>query len=607
MSDPYRSPLLFRLPALLLLAALSLSCAREQSTGGPALLRTERGFFRLGPHMQYLRDPGRRLDFAGVLDRSREFQIVSGAYPAFGITSDAIWLRFTMTPDAGAIQAWNLELATPVLSEARLYRPNKSGTFDPANPPAVVLRSAMPVRERLYAHHYFVFPLGELDAEETVYLRLVSDAALNVPAFLWTSASFPMWDMLRTFGFGFFYGLMLVMALYNFFLFVSIRDKAYLYYVIYIVSVSLFFAAVSGHALYLLPASRMGWIESLGPPLSLVASSWALQFSRSFLLIRSQMPGASRLIDATLIANILGLAAMLFVGPLAMVALANVLPLLSIGTLFFCAVRLAGRGFRPASYFLLAWAALIAGAVLFVLQNLNVIPAGFTTQYSLFIGAGLEAVLLSLALGYRINVLKEADAQSRRMLVEEQAAALARERAMSESFARFVPEEFLRFLGKSSILQIARGDAIRKDMAVLFLDIRGFTGLSERLGPEETFAFLNEFHGLLEPLIQKHGGFIDKFIGDAIMALFPDPAGGVHAAVAMQEAVRSTSDSRAGRTPRIGVGIHFGDVMLGTVGSPRRLETTVIGDTVNVASRIEGVNKVYGSDIVVSDAVYKFV
>ncbi len=558
-------------------------------------MQTERGFFRLGPHTQYLRDPGGGLELADVLARSGDFQSLSGAYPAFGITPDAIWLRFTVQPEPAAVQAWHLEFANSVLSDLRIYRADRA---------PILLSTRTPILERPYAHHNFVIPLGEIAASETIYIRVRSNAALNLPLFLWTAASFPMWDMLRTFGFGLFFGLMLVMALYNFFLYLSIRDRAYLYYVLYIFAISAFFSAVSGHLVYLLSNDRLHWLEILAPPMSMVAAGFALQFSRSFLLVRSQLPWASRLIDVVLAIHIAAIVLMGFLGPLAVVTLANTLPLLSIGTLLGCAILLARRGFRPAKYFLIAWATLIAGAFLFVAQNLGLIPSGFTTQYSLFIGAGLEAVLLSLALGYRINLLKEADARSRRLLVEEQAAALERERTMSASFARFVPEEFLRFLGKDSIIQIERGDVVRKNMAVLFLDIRGFTTLSENLGPEETFAFLNEFHGLLEPLIERHGGFIDKFIGDAIMALFPEPAGGARAAVAMQQAVASAA-IRAVHRPRIGVGLHSGDVMLGTVGSPRRLETTVIGDTVNVASRIEGVNKAYGSEVVVSDAVYK--
>ena len=581
---------------------VAVGCAPLHPEQGPVRLDAGRAYYRVGPHMSYLLDPGRQFSFEDALARRDSFQPVRGYYPTFGITTDAVWLRFEVEPGEFKQSSWLLELATPLLEEMRLYRRSPDGAYA-----VQTLAARTPIPERFYPHHYFIFPLGEIERSEVMYLRVVSHSTLHVPTFFWNSRAFPMLDMLRTFGYGVFYGLMLVMALYNFFLYISIRDRAYLYYVFYILTVSEFFALISGHAAYLVPGAYLGKLAMFGPPLSLVAASFALLFSRSFLLIRTQQAPASRLIDGILVINSIAIVAMFWLDSRLVVALGNLLPLLSIAVLLGCAIRLAQRGYRPAYYFLLAWSTLILGVVLFVLQNLAVIASGFITQYGLFIGAGLEAVLLSFALGYRINLLQKTEAESRRLLLAEQATALARERGMTDSFARFVPGEFLHFLGKDSVLEISHGDVVRKDMAVLFTDIRGFTGLSERLGPEATFSFLNEFHGLLEPVIKQHGGFIDKFIGDAIMALFPDADRSVRAAIQMQYALRDESSLRTRYDLRIGVGVHFGAVMLGTVGSPGRLETTVIGDTVNVASRIEGVNKSYGTEIVISDAAYKSV
>jgi class 3 adenylate cyclase len=109
----------------------------------------------------------------------------------------------------------------------------------------------------------------------------------------------------------------------------------------------------------------------------------------------------------------------------------------------------------------------------------------------------------------------------------------------------------------------------------------------------------------MEPLIETHGGFIDKYIGDAIMALFPgDPADAVRAAVAMQQALRTFNDEReaAGEEAlHMGIGLHTGRLMLGTVGSEARMETTVIGDTVNLASRLEGLTKHYDARVLISE------
>ena len=93
---------------------------------------------------------------------------------------------------------------------------------------------------------------------------------------------------------------------------------------------------------------------------------------------------------------------------------------------------------------------------------------------------------------------------------------------MNEANARFVPRQFLEYLGKESIADIQLGDQVQKEMAVLFTDIRDFTSISEQMTPKENFNFLNNYLGYMEPVIRNNNGFVDKYIGDSIMALFPD-------------------------------------------------------------------------------------
>ena len=109
-----------------------------------------------------------------------------------------------------------------------------------------------------------------------------------------------------------------------------------------------------------------------------------------------------------------------------------------------------------------------------------------------------------------------------------------------------MPHDFLRFLGKGSIIEVKLGDQVQKEMTVLFSDIRSFTTLSEYMTPEENFKFLNSYLNRIGPEIRSHNGFIDKYIGDAIMALFPErPDDAVRAAVAMREKLREYNDERA--------------------------------------------------------------
>ncbi|MBW2526373.1 MAG: adenylate/guanylate cyclase domain-containing protein [Deltaproteobacteria bacterium] len=170
---------------------------------------------------------------------------------------------------------------------------------------------------------------------------------------------------------------------------------------------------------------------------------------------------------------------------------------------------------------------------------------------------------------------------------------------------RFVPAAFLELLGRKNVVEVERGDSRAQQMSVLFSDIRGFTARSERRTPEQVFSFINRYLERMEPHITEHGGFINQYFGDGIMALFPSPDGALRAARAMQLCVDTLSEDLEQQGEpgiRVGVGVHTGPLMLGTLGGSRRLDTNVIGDAVNLAARIEGMTKKYGCRVLLSEA-----
>ena len=177
------------------------------------------------------------------------------------------------------------------------------------------------------------------------------------------------------------------------------------------------------------------------------------------------------------------------------------------------------------------------------------------------------------------------------------------------AFARFFPSELLFLLNKETILDLRLGDQAQFQMAILFSDIRSFTELSESMTPAENFAFINSYFRRMEPIVKNYQGFVDKFIGDSIMALFPgrvDDA--VHAVVDMHRELVYYNEEResAGEKPLgVGVGIHFGSLMVGTVGGENRMDGTVISDAVNVCSRIESLTRKFGASILVSGEVFQ--
>ena len=196
----------------------------------------------------------------------------------------------------------------------------------------------------------------------------------------------------------------------------------------------------------------------------------------------------------------------------------------------------------------------------------------------------------------------------RRQFTNELQKALAAEEKLTDAYGRFVPHEFLHFLGYESILEVKLGDQVQKEMSVLFSDIRDFTSLSETMTPAENFQFINAYLSRMEPAITDNFGFIDKYIGDAIMALFDGSADdAVKAGIAMLEELYeyNISRDRPDCPPlQIGIGINTGSLMLGTVGGQSRMDSTVISDAVNLASRVETLTKEYGVSMLITQNTF---
>ncbi|MCK5720536.1 MAG: adenylate/guanylate cyclase domain-containing protein [Thiomargarita sp.] len=178
---------------------------------------------------------------------------------------------------------------------------------------------------------------------------------------------------------------------------------------------------------------------------------------------------------------------------------------------------------------------------------------------------------------------------------------------MTYTFEKFVPKQFLNRISNEGLENIELGTAQTEILTILFSDIRSFTELSESMSPQELLNFMNAYLRRMNQPIHNHHGFIDKFIGDAIMALFDHPENsamnGVEAAIGMQATAKSYNQYRAksGYSPiALGIGIHTGEAIIGTIGSEDRMDSTVLGDAVNLASRLESLTKYYQTPIIIS-------
>jgi two-component system sensor histidine kinase ChiS len=225
----------------------------------------------------------------------------------------------------------------------------------------------------------------------------------------------------------------------------------------------------------------------------------------------------------------------------------------------------------------------------------------------LMVWAGPAAASADLLLGLSVfiaSLLELAKPSIEETAIDDYAASVAL------SAKRFIPAEFLAHLQKKEVADLRLGDHVKKDMTIFFSDIRAFTELSESLTPEESFAFINSYLSRVVPVVTEYDGFVDKYMGDGIMALFAAETGAdnaVECAVEMQKKMVIYNGHRAKMNYRplsIGIGIHTGTLMLGVVGVQDRMEGTVISDAVNLSSRLQSIAKAFNIPLVISERTF---
>ena len=205
----------------------------------------------------------------------------------------------------------------------------------------------------------------------------------------------------------------------------------------------------------------------------------------------------------------------------------------------------------------------------------------------------------------QIEINQQVKEQSRQQI----AAAWEVNDYISEKFRLFVPEQYLNRIAPRGVESIQLGNAHEEELTVLFCDIRGFTAIAESQAAMETFEWLNAFFTQMSQAITAHNGFVDKFLGDAILAVFDrvdhHAEDALKAAVTMlenlQEFNRDRQQYSLEQPVAVGIGVHTGIGLIGTVGSDLRMDSTVIGDVVNTAARLEELTKIYGCSILASN------
>ncbi|MCG8311955.1 MAG: ATP-binding protein [Pseudomonadales bacterium] len=370
----------------------------------------------VGEQLRFFIDTSKQLDVNSVKGKPELFQPNTRAVYTGGYADGIHWLTFSLdlSQQVKELEPWLMEIAFPFLRKIDIYVFEKDTLIKHMKSGA-----DYPFAERPYEHAYFVFPF---DFKKTtgldIYIRIDTSSTRMVPIEFWRPAAFNTHSSIQQTWFGMYYGVILALAFYNFFLYLTIKSKAYSIYTIYLVSLCLMQASLNGFA------SQYLWRESLefsfiAPTiLSYLTLSLALFFSRIFLDTQSIVPKLDLVLKAWGIGT--GIYGMIcyWLPPAFSLQLLTWVSTIWLGLIVTAAIICLIHGQRNARFFLLGWGLLLVAVMLKLGTLSGAVPVNIITHNALMFGSALEVILLALALADRINLMQEEKQQLQQEALE---------------------------------------------------------------------------------------------------------------------------------------------------------------------------------------------
>jgi class 3 adenylate cyclase len=606
-----------RLSFLILAVAFFASTASAET-----LALDKRGVYFPDSAIETLVDKGGTLSVADM-----EKPEVSSAFrPAqwIGWTNKAVWYRLTVNNPSDLPKALRLQIFHPWITSVEFYAPTTLGGHNVVRAGSGLPRASWEVDSPLPTFSF----LAPANKGSTVYLRAFSENLFQVPFVLLSEEAFEKSELYGNFFIALFVGAAIAMLVYNFLLYASLRDKAYLWFVLYIASMTLLVLSLKGFAFqYLWPESPV-WGGRFNHLFGSLVQITGVLFTRYFLATEKQNPALDRVLKLYAYAHLVYIP-LVYPWPSALFAPASAFteasPLIFDFLLLYTGLASLNRGNRAARFFVISSAFTIFGMAVFILGVLGVFPYGYFADNAMEGGFFLEIVVLSLALADRMKIMREekekAESETRAVLqksneeleerVKERTLEIAeaniklldlsntlkiRNEFIKKTFGRYMSNEVVEKLLESPDGLKLGGDSLM--VTVVMADLRGFSAISEELSPENVVEMLNMYLGEMTDVVNKHSGTaIIEIIGDAVMVLFgapttrPDDADRALAcALGMQLGMVTLNQKLRGKNLpelEIGIGIHTGKVVAGNVGSDTRAKYAVMGGNVNLACRVE--------------------
>ncbi len=540
---PWRD-FLYLLLLLVTLGATSSAHARQ-----PLELLESVGHYPLTSQLEYLEDPNGKLQLGDVFDSDAFLPPLRGI-PNFGFTRSTYWFRIPLTRSSDSTETWLIEIGYPPLDDIALYLTDRQGrTLYEARGGDAHPFATWPIE-----HHHFTVPLPIPGNEQSwLYLRVQTEGSLQLPATIWSDVNFIESMRGAQHLLGLYYGILLSMLLYNLLLYTSIRDSTYLYYVLYIGAYALFQLSLNGLAFEYLWPNATAWANRAVPFFIAAAMLGMIKLARSFLQTATQLPRADKVLrvcnTAFAVLAVFSLFAPYNWAIIPATASAVIIPII----VFAISGKMLLRGHRPARYFLAAFGVLLLGVLLYGLKTFHALPTNLVTEHALQIGSALEMILLSLALGDRLKVMREEQERMEReaklMLearVAERTAELHHALVELESANLTLKERNTidgltgarnrQFLDDTLEAEWRRAHRDQTPLSVLLLDIDYFKDVNDNYGHQCGDVALQRVAATIEGLLHRAGDTLGRYGGEEFMVILPNTS--LEGARALAEKIR---------------------------------------------------------------------
>ena len=402
----------------IILSSFWLALSSAHADWGTTVTADDRNV-NLGPKLEWIEDSTNEITFGQVRQLPKS-SFTNGSQYTFnkGYTSSGYWLRFRLNFPKELINSpWLLEIPFPLLDYVALYSPDKNNDYS-----VIYTGDRSPFSQRDLDTTDFVFRLKPEQKSNVYYLHVKTKDSLQVPLHLWSIDHFPKHNSYVSGMQGIYFGIMIVMILYNLFIYLSIRERSYLYYISYITTFTLFQASIQGYAFEHLWPNQTNWANISIPFLGVLSLFFASLFARCILQTHLLIPRFDKGLILTATALFFTLPLVLFAHYDIGIIAALICTFVFFNLVLVIACLAAIKGNRTAKVFVIAWGIFLISGVISMLGAVNILPIEYASQVALQVGSAIEVILLSMALADRINLIEkekvEIESKSREILLQ---------------------------------------------------------------------------------------------------------------------------------------------------------------------------------------------